>query len=287
VTTLVIGLVLGAAGVIPVIGSIINLVRDYRGRLAGFWYQVTYGPTDETMSDRIHSIELLQVRHRGNSLRGKMWRIYDRDCEFNKCWTWSAKSEGSFVLGSYHATRQNKKGRSGLLHMTIRGHGRATGYILWVEDAGTARINLARQVWPMEWLAIESCDGSKLLAWIDTLPRRDCPKYLSWGARRCLFGWKGPVGEIKAGLALAGSSITPLPALEHQRMTLEAEAALVPLPAVPELKRPDLFKGDPIGGHEVQTGRLHDHGVTLRSSEHGSPPARPDSALRDSVTSEK
>lgn len=68
------GLILGLLGAIPVVAGAVYWLTDRHGELAGYWFQVTYSPDDEAMEKEIWSIELLELKQRGQRLRGTMWR---------------------------------------------------------------------------------------------------------------------------------------------------------------------------------------------------------------------
>ena len=234
-----------------------------RGDLAGYWYQVTYHPDDKKMSEPCFSIELMRLRHRGDTVKGTWWRIYKVD--FKKKWSFEGKTDGAFVIGSYFASSRSKAGGSGnFFMMEIGGEGRVKGRFtcVVVEDTASGGVGFEPEMWPMEWLRVDHCSGAKLAAWVQTLPDRACDctvkpgvadgtdtrhaaiDHLPWYARRALghAGWPNARKETQKGLGYAAAISTPLPAtaLEGAERQADATARRKVLP-VPDLSRFDIL----------------------------------------------
>jgi hypothetical protein len=244
---LVLGLALSGLGAVPVMGTVVYLIRERRGDLAGYWYQITYGPGDDVMKGPVWSIELLRLHHYRDAARGSMWRIYPH--HFERCWDWKATCEGSLVMGWYKAVSGD--GRSGLLLMSSLDRKHLIGHHFAASAAGGPGppvVSVTLEQAPMEWVALESCRGAALADWITTLPDRGCTRFLSWGAKRCLFGWREARGAIVHSLGYGASATNPLPALEIARAAREdrARRAANPLPPPSAFHRQHIVGVEPL-----------------------------------------
>lgn len=249
-----------ALACVPFVGWGARSLSEFRGNLAGYWYQVTYDPGDGKLAEPCYSIEFMRLRHRGDTVKGTWWRIYPDD--FEKKWTWKGQVEGSFVIGSYFASKRSKAGGSGNFFMMEIGEGRVKGHFMCVviDDMASGGVGVEPRMWPMEWLRADRCTGALLTAWIKSLAIRPCmcagpsrPRekghpavdHLPWYARRALghSGWPNARKETEAGLAYVGAASAPLPALVHEAARREAAeiAARQPIPEIPLLQRVDIL----------------------------------------------
>jgi len=249
-----------ALACIPLMIGGVRYLGEYRGDLAGYWYQVTYDPKDEQMGEACWSIELMRLRHRRDSVKGTWWRIYPE--HFYKKWTWEGKLEGAFVIGSYFASRKSKSGGSGNFFMMEIGEGRVKGHFMCVlvEDMASGGVGFEPETWPMEWIRVDRCNGAALANWVESLPERACDcraarttsdtsghaaiEHLPWYARRALghSGWPNARRDSQRGLGYAAAASGPLPALALEDAERQAASAhrhkLLP---VPSLRRLDIL----------------------------------------------
>jgi hypothetical protein len=269
-----------AVGIAPAAAWSVRYLREFRGDLAGYWYQVTYDPKDKKLEDPCWSIELMRVRHRGDTVEGTMWRIFPD--EFYKKWSWEGRSEGAFVIGSYFASRRSKAGGSGNFFLMEIGEGRVKGDFMCIviEDTASGGVGLAPEMWPMEWLRVDRCSGNPLAAWIETLPDRPCEcrpsrgahrdlssfhaaiDHLPWYARRALghAGWPHATKRTEEGLAYTAGASGPLVGLAMEQAEREAAVAATSrrryLPHIPDLRRIDIL------GRAIRSPRERPHGAT-------------------------
>lgn len=223
---IVLGITLSGLGAIPAAYAVVRFMREFKGHLAGYWYQITYDANDDAMTGPIWSIELLKVRHHKDAAHGHMWRIYPH--AFDRCWRWEATCEGWLVMGTYQAVRGD--GRSGLLLLTVLDPKHLAGHYFATRAVRPTELQVGSllETAPMEWVALDSCRGAALAEWIPTLPERGCTAYLPWNARRVLLGW----GYIRAATSksiLRGSAYmlatqTPQPATSAERAEREDDA---------------------------------------------------------------
>ena len=84
--------------------------RERRGRLAGWWWQVTYPPGDGAMVGRPWSVELASVHHFRNDFTCQWWRVYrdplvhhsgDPDPGYDRRWGADGRYADGVVNGHY------------------------------------------------------------------------------------------------------------------------------------------------------------------------------------------
>ena len=112
------------------------------------------------------SIELLRVRHSGDRLEAKAWRVYDNHFER----TWSSEGwicEGSMVDGRYRCDRG--EGGHGTFQLWVISSGRCCG--VFSESKTTVVSNSLKFEFvgaPLEWIRVGSELDTKVRAWFKT-----------------------------------------------------------------------------------------------------------------------
>lgn len=214
------------AGVLEAVKVVVFRREEKRGALAGWWWQITYPPTDPQMAGIPWSVELVSVRHFKRRVTAVMFRVLNRDdrpdADYEKRW----RGEGRYddiVLDGHHWGEAGHAGH-GTFHLwrcsatELRGE--------FSESTSQSTGMSMTLVWdgaPLRWVRLRSTEEAPVLKMLrDCPPPEDADAYsrsVHKELARAVPGHPVPPSRLRVGAAHAGAltDLTPAYALEAER----------------------------------------------------------------------